>query len=124
VVGHVSTSGEALVRKTPGGLVRLRRAVRVGGPGHHQQLRLRPGTLVFDPVLPQPGSRARFPRIREMDEADLLGWLPVMDVTLDESLTERILTKAERALASYVGADSRVRFDSPAHIVRAKAEYI
>lgn len=63
--------------------------------------------------------RARFPSVRSMVEADLRGWLPVMGVTLEESLMQRILSEAEDALSSYVTSEGRVEFDSPAHIVTA-----
>ena len=62
---------------------------------------------------------AQFPSIRVMVEADLRGWLPVMGVTLSEDQIGRILQEAEPVLGSYVTAEGRVAFDSPAHIVRA-----
>jgi SAM-dependent methyltransferase len=62
---------------------------------------------------------ACFPSVRAMVEADLRGWLPVMGVSLDEQVIARILTEAQQVLAPYVSADGKVRFDSPAHIVRA-----
>lgn len=62
---------------------------------------------------------ARFPDVRTMVEADLRGWLPVMGVTLEESMIARILLEAESALLRYVTADGQVVFDAPAHIVTA-----
>lgn len=64
---------------------------------------------------------ADFPSVRSMVEADLRGWLPVMGVPLDEATIVAILEEAEEALASFVTADGRAVFDSPAHIVRAVA---
>jgi SAM-dependent methyltransferase len=61
---------------------------------------------------------ARFPSVRSMVEADLRGWLPVMDVHLEEDTIERILAEAEKALARFVTDDGEVVFDSPAHIVK------
>jgi ubiquinone/menaquinone biosynthesis C-methylase UbiE len=61
--------------------------------------------------------RARFPSIRQMVEADLRGWLPVMGVVLEEEQIRRILAEAESALGRYVTAEGQVAFDSPAHIV-------
>ena len=60
---------------------------------------------------------AKFPSIRWMVEADLRGWLPVMDVVLSEDQIKRILDEAETALSAFVTAEGRVEFDSPAHIV-------
>jgi SAM-dependent methyltransferase len=62
---------------------------------------------------------AQFPSIRVMVEADLRGWLPVMGVILSEDQIGRILQEAEPVFGSYVTAEGRVAFDSPAHIVKA-----
>jgi hypothetical protein len=51
-----------------------------------------------------------------MVEADLRGWLPVMGVVLSEDQIKRILEEAEQALSTYVTAEQRIEFDSPAHI--------
>ena len=59
--------------------------------------------------------------MREMVEADLRGWLPVMGVLLDDDLIGRILTEAEQALSQHVTADGQMVFDAPAHIVTARA---
>lgn len=63
---------------------------------------------------------ARFPSVRSMVEADLRGWLPVMDVHLDEPTIQRILAAAERALAHLVTEDGTLVFDSPAHIISGR----
>jgi SAM-dependent methyltransferase len=63
---------------------------------------------------------ARFPSIRTMVEADLLGWLPVMGVDLPEEQIEEILSEAADVLSSYVTAQGTVEFDSPAHIVSGR----
>lgn len=60
---------------------------------------------------------ARFPNIRTMVEADLRGWLPVMDVFLEEQQILKILEASESALAHYLAEDGTVVFDAPAHIV-------
>ncbi len=60
-----------------------------------------------------------FPSVRSMVEADLRGWLPIMEVDLSEELILQILEEAEGALAPFVTAEGRVVFDSPAHIVSA-----
>lgn len=59
----------------------------------------------------------QFPSIRDMVEADLRGWLPVMGVMLDEESIAAILKEAEVALQAYVAADGTVKFDSPANII-------
>jgi len=63
--------------------------------------------------------QGRFPSIRTMVEADLLGWMPAVGVVLTEEVVERTLQEAERALAPWVTADGAVEFDLPAHIVTA-----
>ena len=60
---------------------------------------------------------ARFPSIRMMVEADLRGWLPVMDVVLPEEQIQRILEEAEGDLKPYLNSDGSVVFESSAHIV-------
>ena len=67
-------------------------------------------------IKTQPGT-ARFPSIRMMVEADLRGWLPVMDVVLPEEQIQRILKEAEEDLKPYLNADGSVVFESSAHIV-------
>ena len=52
-------------------------------------------------------------------EADLRGWLPVMGVVLAEEKISRIIQEAEDVLGSYVTAEGRVVFESPAHLVAA-----
>jgi SAM-dependent methyltransferase len=64
---------------------------------------------------------ARFPSVRTMVEADLRGWLPVMEVFLDDDLIEMILAEAEDALSEYITLDGEMVFDAPAHIVTAQA---
>jgi ubiquinone/menaquinone biosynthesis C-methylase UbiE len=75
----------------------------------------RAGTASVE-ITTQPGT-ARFPSIRMMVEADLRGWLPVMDVVLPEEQIRRILEEAEGDLKSYLNSDGRVVFESSAHIV-------
>jgi ubiquinone/menaquinone biosynthesis C-methylase UbiE len=60
---------------------------------------------------------ARFPSIRTMVEADLRGWLPVMDVVLSEELIQRILAKAEADLSPFRTDEESVMFETSAHIV-------
>lgn len=62
---------------------------------------------------------ARFPSVRVMVEADLRGWLPLVGVILTEEQIGRVLQEAEHALSSYVTAEKRVAFESPAHVVTA-----
>jgi SAM-dependent methyltransferase len=60
--------------------------------------------------------RARFPSIRAMLEADLVGWLPLTGVHLAPETTAAILDEAETVLAPYRQEDGSVTFDSPANI--------
>ena len=60
---------------------------------------------------------ARFPSIRMMVEADLRGWLPVLDVLLPEELMQRILEEAEGDLSPYLTDEGSVMFETSAHIV-------
>ena len=61
----------------------------------------------------------RFPSVRVMVEADLRGWLPLMDVELSEPQIEEILKAAEGALRGFVRPNGEIVFDSPAHIITA-----
>jgi len=61
---------------------------------------------------------ARFPSIRMMVEADLRGWLPVLDIVLPEELIQHILEEAEGALSSYLTDEGSVMFETSAHIVK------
>jgi SAM-dependent methyltransferase len=60
---------------------------------------------------------ARFPNTRELVEAELKGWLPVMGVTLADQAIERIVGEAESVLARYVTADGALVSDISAHLV-------
>lgn len=64
---------------------------------------------------------AKFPGVRTMVEADLRGWLPVMGVNLADDVIDSILDEAELVLSDYVVENGQVRFDSPAHVVTARA---
>jgi hypothetical protein len=54
-----------------------------------------------------------------MVEAEVRGWLPTIGIVVPETEMDRIVEEAERVLGDYVGADGRVGFPSPAHIVTA-----
>ena len=64
---------------------------------------------------------ARFPSVRSMVEADLRGWLPVMEIFLADDLIESILIEAEDVLSEFVTGDGTMTFNAPAHIVTARA---
>jgi len=64
---------------------------------------------------------AKFPSVRSMLEADLTGWLPVMGVFLDDELIESILREADDELHRYVNDAGEMVFDTPAHVVTARA---
>lgn len=55
-----------------------------------------------------------------MVEADLRGWLPLMDVILPEDRIAAILDEAERVLHPYVRPDGTVAFATSAHIVTGR----
>jgi hypothetical protein len=63
---------------------------------------------------------ARFPSTRELVEAELRGWLPVMGVVLPEHEISLILAEAENVLAPYVARDGELAFSMPAHPVSAR----
>lgn len=63
-----------------------------------------------------PVGEARFPSVRSMMEADLRGWLPLLGVTLDEALIERILVEAEARLAALVTPSGELVFETSAHL--------
>jgi hypothetical protein len=63
---------------------------------------------------------ARFPSTRELVEAELRGWLPVMGVVLPEPEIGLILAEAENVLAPYVARDGELAFNMPAHLVSAR----
>ena len=65
-------------------------------------------------------SAARWVRFQPaLTEADLRGWLPVMEVNLSEEEIGSILDEAESVLAEYVANDGHVTFDTSAHLVTA-----
>jgi ubiquinone/menaquinone biosynthesis C-methylase UbiE len=63
---------------------------------------------------------ARFPSIRSWVETDVKGWLPFVQVALDERQSEALLAEAERALPVFVASSGTVEFVMPAHIVTAR----
>jgi len=60
---------------------------------------------------------ARFPTVRSLVEADLRGWLPVMDVFLEEAKIQEILEEAEEALSLYVNEKNQAVFPVLAHVI-------
>jgi SAM-dependent methyltransferase len=60
---------------------------------------------------------ARFPSLKVMMEADLRGWLPVMGVTLEEALIQRLIEESQAVLGKHVLSDGTMAFDSPALLV-------
>jgi ubiquinone/menaquinone biosynthesis C-methylase UbiE len=68
-------------------------------------------------TLDTASGRAYFPSVRQMVEADLRGWLPVMGVDLAEDQIESTLDAAENALAEFITETGEVVFDISAHIL-------
>jgi len=60
---------------------------------------------------------ARFPSIRFMVEADLRGWLPLLEVTLTEDQIQRILQAAEQALGAHVTSSGAMTFEISANLI-------
>jgi SAM-dependent methyltransferase len=63
------------------------------------------------------GGTARFPSIRDLVEAELRGWLPVMGVNLTESEIGAILAESEIVLAPYRSSTGELVFAIPANLV-------
>ena len=63
---------------------------------------------------------ARFPSTRELVEAELRGWLPVMGVVLPEPEISLIVAEAEKVLAPYVTRDGAIAFSMSAHLVSSR----
>jgi SAM-dependent methyltransferase len=63
---------------------------------------------------------ARFPSTRELVEAELRGWLPVMGVVLPEPEISLIVAEAEKVLAPYVTRDAAIAFSMSAHLVSSR----
>jgi SAM-dependent methyltransferase len=63
---------------------------------------------------------AQFPSTRDLVEAELRGWLPVMGVVLPEPEISLILAEAEKLLARYVARDGELAFSMSAHLVSAR----
>jgi SAM-dependent methyltransferase len=60
---------------------------------------------------------ARFPTLRSMVEADILGWLPLMGTPLTEDQVHKVFKEADEVLSPYVTADGKVAFQISVHIV-------
>ena len=61
--------------------------------------------------------QGRFPDVRSMVAADVLGWLPMVGVQLPEDEVEQILAESEEELREFVAEDGSVAFEMPALIV-------
>ena len=63
---------------------------------------------------------ARFPSSRQMVEAELRGWLPLLDICLTEDELESVLVESDRRLGKYAGDDGQAIFPTSAHIFTAQ----
>jgi hypothetical protein len=52
-----------------------------------------------------------------MVEADILGWLPLMDAPLTDDQIQRVLKDADALLTRYVTTEGTLAFPISAHIV-------
>ena len=60
---------------------------------------------------------AKFSTIRTMVEADLRGWLPLMNIILAEDLIQEILREADDSLGAFTSDDGRAEFAVSALLV-------
>ena len=130
--GRMAVAVWASLELTPAYEEETRLVERLAGPAAGAPLRL-PFCLgdrdVFDAHFRVAGvpleslttvvGTGRFPSVRAMVAADVVGWLPLMGVQLPAEIVEAILLEAEDVLAPYRRPDGSVRFDSPAHIAVA-----
>ena len=63
---------------------------------------------------------ARFPSTRQLVEAELRGWLPVMGIVLPEPEISLIVAEAEKVLAPYVTREGGIAFSMAAHLVSSR----
>ena len=127
--GRLAVAVWASLDATPAYDAEARLVERLAGPGASEPLHL-PFCLgdraLFEAQFAAAGvplesvatvkGVGRFPSVRDMVAADVVGWLPVMGVHLPHATVEAILAQAEEDLAPYRQPDGTVRFDSPAHI--------
>jgi SAM-dependent methyltransferase len=108
----VSQFGLMFVPSPPRALAEMWRGLKPGG-------RLAVAVWASLETLTTVVGAGRFPSIRAMVAADVIGWLPVTGMTLPSVIVEAILSEAEVVLAPYRQPDGSVQFDSPAHIAVA-----
>ncbi|MBR9911515.1 MAG: class I SAM-dependent methyltransferase [Gammaproteobacteria bacterium] len=93
----------------------LRAPFVLGNKSELEQLAREAG--VGAPIVNTSTGTARFPSIRSLVEADLRGWLPVMDVVLQEETIQRVLAEADRDLGAYADGSGRAVFSVSAHVL-------
>jgi SAM-dependent methyltransferase len=76
------------------------------------------GATVVDVTTRQ--GRVQFPSTRELVEAELRGWLPVMGIVLPEPEISLIVAEAENVLAPYVTRDGELVFSMSANLVSSR----
>ena len=130
--GHLAVAVWASLEETPAYEAETLLIERIAGPAASAPLR-QPFALgdrrLLEAQFEQAGipletlttvaGVGRFPGIRAMVAADVIGWLPVMGVTLPPATVEAILGEAEVVLAPYRQPDGSVQFGSPAHVAVA-----
>jgi SAM-dependent methyltransferase len=130
--GRLAVAVWASLEETPAYDIETRLVERIGGPSTSRPMRL-PFSMgnraTFEAQFAQAGvplralhtvvGTGRFPSIRAMVAADVVGWLPLLGVQLSPPTIEAILDAAERDLAPFRQADGTVAFASPAHIAIA-----
>ena len=66
------------------------------------------------------GGTARFPDSRIMVLADVKGWFPLADISLDNEQIDEIVRRLDSALAAYRAPDGSLSFPMPAHLIVMK----
>lgn len=90
----------------------------LGDLGELQQLAEQAGLRDMD--IKTVGGEAQFPSMHAFVEADVGGWLPVMDVHLSKEVINKVRRESEKHLRQYEhGSDGRVTLSVSAHIVTA-----
>lgn len=69
-------------------------------------------------ITPHEG-RAYFPGTREMVLADVEGWFPFAEISLDDQTLEAVVDEADKVLAPFRTEQGAITFPVPVHIIAA-----
>ena len=73
-------------------------------------------------VCQSPAGQARFPSVRSVVEAELLGWLPLMGVELSEAASARLVDLASEEMKVFEQASGEAHFPLSAHLISARRD--